>query len=104
MCFLQKMTATGGVCKVKHFCCPYCECNGSDTGDDGMLSVVTGQGVYVNKYYNTHHRHRASSDILCILCACNGRDACSHHQVLDDHKIGRKTRETKQLLKNDAHH
>ena len=103
MCFLQKMTATGGACKVKHFFCPCCECNGSDTGDDDMLSVVMGKGTYINEEQNTHHRHRASSD-TCILCAYNGRTACAHRQVLDDHEIERKTRETKELLINDARH
>ena len=29
MCFLQKVVASGGACKVKRHFCPYCKCDGT---------------------------------------------------------------------------
>ena len=52
MCFLQKMTATGGACKVKKHFCNYCECH----GDDDMFHVVDGKGTYPDEDQNSHHR------------------------------------------------
>ena len=56
MCFLMKMTLTGGACKVSRLVCLYCECNGSGKGDNDIFHVVTGQGNYAMEDQDTHTR------------------------------------------------
>ena len=101
MCFLQKITATGGACKVKRFFCLYCECNGSDTNDGDMHHVVTGKGSYTEDDYDLHTKPGSSLNI-CVLCAYNGRKECGHRIILDKKEIARKTVELKDMLLEDA--